>query len=230
MARHPNASSNSDCHSRLASALEVFPTLDRDVSGKTVVDYGCGRGLLSADLSSLATLVYAVDIRPEIYTAARPNNVIVGGPNIVPDGVADIVLSINSFEHYAEPETVLKHWRFLLKPEGKVYLSFGPPWYHPYGAHMHFFTRIPWIHLWCPERFVMVWRSRYRADGAKRYEDVEGGLNRMSVSRCDHLLAVAGFDVVNSRNVPIRNIHWPLCTSIGRELWTSRVDRILSLS
>lgn len=229
MGATPRSASEQDCASTLETVLRIFPTLSQDVVGKTVLYYGCGRGMLNADLAALASVVYAVDIRPDMYGAPQRNNVVIGTPAVIPSNVADVVISINAFEHYGEPESVLVHWREILKPGGKVYLSLGPPWFHPYGAHMYFFTRLPWIHLWCPERKVMSSRSRYRSDGAKQYEEVEGGLNRMSVWRCDRLLAHCGFRCVFHRNVPIRNIQWPHATSIRRELWTTRADRILSL-
>ena len=105
--------------------------------------------------------------------------------------------------------------------------SFGPPWYHPYGAHVQFVTRLPWIHLLCPERLVMTWRSIYRKDGARRYEEVKCGLNQMRIRKCDQLLAETGFRTVSSRNIPIKGIDWSLRFAVGRELWTSSVERIL---
>jgi SAM-dependent methyltransferase len=216
-----------DFHSSLSSVSRIFPSIKNDLAGKLVVDYGCGRGLLSMDLAEIAQTVYAVDIRPEFHVLSGKSNIIVGFPDIIPSSSVDAVISMNAFEHYSEPQKILLHWRRILKPEGRVYLSFGPPWYHPYGAHVQFVTRLPWIHLWCPERLVMTWRSFYKKDGARRYEEVEGGLNQMSIRKCDQLLAETGFRTVSSRNIPIRGFDWPLRFTVGRELWTSNVERIL---
>jgi SAM-dependent methyltransferase len=216
-----------DFQSSLSSVLRIFPCIENDVAGKVVVDYGCGRGGLSLDLAKIAQIVYAVDIRPELNALSGRSNIITGLPEIVPSSSVDALISLNAFEHYSEPKKILLHWRRILKPDGRVYLSFGPPWYHPYGAHVQFITRLPWIHLWCPERVVMTWRSFYKKDGARRYEEVEGGLNRMSIRKCDQLLAEAGFRTISSRNISIKGIDWPLRFVIGRELWTSNVERIL---
>ena len=37
-------------------------------------------------------------------------------------------------------------------------------------------TKLPWVNLLFPERVVLAVRSRYRTDGATRYEDCGGGL------------------------------------------------------
>lgn len=42
---------------------------------------------------------------------------------------------------------------------------------------------------------MAVW-SRSRSDGAERYEDVESGLNRMSLRKFDRLLKSSGLSVV----------------------------------
>ncbi len=220
---------DSEFHSSLRSVSTIFPKIQEEVSGKDVVDYGCGRGILSLDLSEVARLVYAVDIRPHPEAFSGRPNIISGYPEIVPPRSADFVLSLNAFEHYSDPKKILLHWRRILKPTGRVYLSFGPPWYHPYGAHLEYLTRLPWIQLWCPEPLVMAWRSRHRTDGAKRYQEVEGGLNQMSLRKCDKLLIETGFRITSSRTVPIKGFAWPLRFGFGRELWTARADYILSL-
>lgn len=38
----------------------------------------------------------------------------------------------------------------------------------------------------------MVLRSLYRSDGARKFEEVEGGLNRMTIRRFEHLIKTQG--------------------------------------
>ncbi len=133
--------------SDLSKVLKIFPGLDKEVISKTVADYGCGDGMVSSDLAGRAKLVYAVDIRPEKFSAPKRQNIIIGNPEVIPEKSIDVLISIDGFEHYTKPGETLAHWRRLLLPHAKVYMSFGPPWYHPYGAHTDFFTRLPWIHL-----------------------------------------------------------------------------------
>ena len=57
---------------------------------------------------------------------------------------------------------------------------------------MNYFSRLPWVHLLFPESTVMRVRRQFRDDGARHYEDVEGGLNRMSVRRFERLVDASG--------------------------------------
>jgi hypothetical protein len=74
---------------------------------------------------------------------------------------------------------VLDEMRLAACPGGCVLITFFEPWLSPYGSHMSHFTRVPWINVLFSERTVMNVRSLFRSDGATRYEDVEGGLNRI---------------------------------------------------
>ena len=83
-------------------------------------------------------------------------------------GGFDIVLSHNSMEHFGDPARILDVMKSALKPDGRLYITFGPPWYAPYGSHMHFFTRVPWVNLLFSERTVMAVRARYRNDADRK--------------------------------------------------------------
>jgi hypothetical protein len=69
----------------------------------------------------------------------------------------------------------------LLRPGGQVVVSFGPPWFHPFGGH--FFSVFRWAHLVFSEAALIEWRSAFKTDGATRFREVEGGLNQMTVRR-----------------------------------------------
>ncbi len=61
------------------------------------------------------------------------------------DGSFDLIISINSFEHFRNPKTVLKEiWR-VCKVGGYVYIKFGPLFYSPLGAHRYGYVGIPYI-------------------------------------------------------------------------------------
>jgi hypothetical protein len=46
---------------------------------------------------------------------------------------------------------------------------------------MNFFTMVPWVHFFFSEATIMDVRPLYRNDGAKRFSEVEGGLNKIGV-------------------------------------------------
>ena len=116
-----------------------------------------------------------------------------------------------------------------LAPGGRILIVFGPPWFAPYGSHMQFFTPLPWVNLLFGERTVMRVRSRYKKDGARRYEEVEGGLNRMSLSKLEGILDRSGLVVVWSHYRAVKGIRWLVRIPILRELFTSQVALELAM-
>ncbi len=100
-----------------------------DMTGKTVIDYGCGSGILGIAAVLLgAQCVYAVDIDPQALTAtlenAKKNNVqnkIAGYfPHQLPAVSADLVLA----NILAQPLMALRqHITPLLIPNGQLVLS-----------------------------------------------------------------------------------------------------------
>ena len=89
------------------------------------------------------------------------------------------------------------------------------------------FTRVPWVNLLFPEQIVLRVRSRYRTDGALRYEDIEGGLNRMTVARFERLINESNMAVIDMRLFAVKGL--PIVTSLPvfRELLTSAASCIL---
>jgi len=146
-------------------------------------------------------------------------------PSVSPahHGRFDVVVSQNAMEHFDDPTASLAEMHACLRPGGTALFTFGPPWFAPYGSHMHFFTRVPWVNLLFPENVVLKVRAFYRQDGATRYEQVEQGLNRMTVRRFETLVAGAGFKFVRRHYTAVRNLR-PLTTLPAiRELFVNQV-------
>lgn len=216
----------------LGPLLARFDDMGAALTGRVVLDFGCGHGEQSVALARRgASRVLAVDSEPNCLAAARERidrsgaaDRVVLAPAIPREfmGRIDVIVSLNVMEHVSDPAGILALWYEALAPGGVAYVSFGPPWYAPYGAHMHFFTMIPWIHLLFPERAVLRARARFRSDGAERYEDVEGGLGRVSVRRFERAVRASGLiagDVCYEtvRDIPVARI--PLL----RELFINNV-------
>jgi SAM-dependent methyltransferase len=202
---------------------------------KVVLDYGCGSGKTVLCLAQMgAHLAIGMDINVvslgEGRKLAEEANLgdkctfINAGDhnNLLPFyGKVDVLVSIDAFEHYSDPErSLLEMWR-LTRPGGSLFISFGPPWWHPYGCHMMFMSAPPWTHVLFKERTIMAVRSLYRFDGAQRFEDVEGGLNRMTIRRFEHLITDSGFIVKTLSCVPIRGMALLAGNQMGREFFTS---------
>ena len=86
-----------------------------------------------------------------------------------------------AFEHFADPFAVLKECVRVVRPGGLIFLT-SSVWAHPYGSHMQFFTKVPWVQYLFSEKTIMTVRKKYRNDGAMRFEDVPGGLNKVGIA------------------------------------------------
>lgn len=220
---------------RLSSLFGEQFTLS--VKGRTVLDYGCGYGHTVVSLSkSDVGAAIGLDIRESVLQSARRlaqdeqvgercrfiNAFDTGALESLRERI-DVIVSIDGFEHYADPEAVLRQMGSLLRPHGEAYISFGPPWWHPYGCHLTFMGVPPWSHVLFNEDTILALRGRYRPDGARRFEDVDGGLNRMTIARFEQLVRASGFQVNNLDLIPIRGTKFLGRNRWGRELFTSIV-------
>jgi ubiquinone/menaquinone biosynthesis C-methylase UbiE len=221
--------------------LDQFgPGILDDIRGKDVLDCGCGYGKHAvAYLRSGARHVTAVDIGPEniAHTRAlvKEHGLESGVTAVLADAAeirlepetVDTVITVNTFEHFMNPEGVLSACHRPLRRGGKFVITFGPPWLHPFGSHMHYFTKLPWVHLLFPERVVMQVRSSFRDDGARRYGEVEGGLNQMTVRRFKNLAREAGYAIERLDLRAIKGIDVLTRLPLAGELLTNRVNCIL---
>ncbi len=209
----------------------------RGLAGQRVIDFGCGYG---ADAVAVALegahAVVGVDVQEPRLDAGRRCaadhgvadrcrfvNAATDSEAYAALGEFDAAISIDAFEHFADPNAMLAEMRRLLRVGGRVLISFGPPWKHPYGAHLDHFNRMPWLHFVFSEPTILNVRKRYFDDGATRFEHVAGGLNRMTVARFERIVADSGFRVVALDPIPIRKLR-PLARHRAlREYVTSMV-------
>ena len=209
----------------------------QDIKNKAVLDFGCGSGFQVVAMALKgATFVVGVDIREEVFKEGinlakkhKVSNKVKFLTKITDEFFEyfDIIISQNSFEHYSDPEGIVELWKRLLKLKGKIYITFGPPWYAPYGAHMHFFTKIPWVNLFFSESTVMRVRTYFRSDGAKRYEEIEGGLNKMTVRKFEKIIKNSGLAAEYINYHAVKKIKFLTKIPIIRELFINHIDCIL---
>ena len=197
------------------------------VRGLTALDFGCGYGLEVIEMAKAgARLAIGLEIEEELLAKARQNAEAAGVADRcrfverVADPV-DLVVSLDCFEHYADPASVLQTIFAMLRPGGKFHVSFGPPWYHPRGMHLNELP--PWTHVFCSEEAVVRWRRLMRGGEASTYAEL--GLNQMTVRRFLRLLSQSGFEVEYLRVVPIRPLRL-LHNRLTREFTTSVVQCI----
>ena len=200
--------------------------LCEQLRGKMVIDFGCGEGDDSIALAkNQAFRVIGIDIRESVLERARKEAQRNGVERIChfctsTNERADAIVSIDSFEHFGDPGAVLVKMHELLKEDGAVYASFGPTWYHPLGGHL--FSVFPWAHLIFSEKALIRWRSDIRSDGATQFEEVEGGLNQMTIFRFEELVKQSPFRFDFLETVPIRRLR-PFHNRLTREFTTAIV-------
>ncbi len=210
------------------------------VSGKRVVDFGCGEGQQSLSLfeeegcyvcgvdTNDRILSKAIKLREEkgidehqiLFCKTVPSNLM---------GTFDIVISQNSMEHFDDPFSVLEEMKQLIIDKGKLLITFGPPWYAPYGSHMQFFCKVPWLNIFFSEKTVMTIRSDYRDDGAMRYVDVESGLNMMTIKKFESIVGASGLNFEYRKYNCVKGQDWMSKIPFLREFFINHVTCILSM-
>ena len=140
----------------------------------------------------------------------------------------DIVISKDSFEHFRNPSMILNKMYRLINGSGKLLITFGPPWLAPYGSHMHYFCKVPWINVLFSEEAVMKVRGRFRSDGAIKYEDVESGLNKMTIAKFEHIIKSGNLKIEYKNYKCVKGINLLSKVPYLREYFINHVSVILS--
>lgn len=191
-----------------------------------MIDFGCGSGVEAVEIAQRgARRVIGLEKREHLLSEAteRARQEDVSDRCIFAeetDEMADVVLSIDSFEHFDDPAGILRIMRGLLKSDGVAIIEFGPPWYHPLGGHL--FSVFPWAHLLFTEKCLIRWRSDFKADGATRFSEIEGGLNQMTIRRFKKLVGESEFEFQSFEATPIRRTAL-LSNPLSREFLTAIV-------
>ena len=194
------------------SKIEVLfgPQIWDEIRDKVVIDFGCGWGEEAVDIARHgAKKVIGLDLRERLLKSARETAASAGVSDICAfvtktEEKADVIMSLDAFEHFDDPAEILKIMRGLLKPDGRVIAMFGPTWYHPLGGHQ--FSVFPWSHLLFTEKALIRWRSDFKRDNATRFNEVEGGLNQLSINRFERIVAASDFEFESLEAVPIRKL------------------------
>ncbi len=213
------------------SKLEVLlgPRIWDQTRDKDVLDFGCGPGEEVVEIAEHgARHVAGIDLRQKWLE--------LGAQHAAARGVADrctfarewrepvdLIVSLDSFEHFADPAGVLTHMRSLLRPGGQVLVAFGPTWYHPLGGHIY--SVFPFSHLLFSERALVRWRSMHKKDGATTI--AESGLNKMTIRRFIRLVEASPLRFASFELLPIRPLRL-IANRLTREFTTAAVRCVLA--
>lgn len=220
---------------------EEFGDFDNLVRGKKVLDFGCGKGAQSVELAEqLNCRVTGIDNDPARLRKAIALKESRGLESDQLEFISqagkshqkqfDIIISHNSMEHFSDPAFILKLMGSMLNEGGRLLITFGPPWYAPYGSHMNFFCKVPWINLLFSEQTVMNVRSQYRNDNAQQYTEVDAGLNMMSLKRFENLIQKNKLSIEYSNYTAVKGLNFLTRIPIIREMFTNHVSVIIKKS
>jgi len=174
---------------------------------KKVLDIGCGYGSSCIYMALHgAAKVVGIDIDEDRINYAKSK---LGNdyPNLssfvdfrqagsIIDEKFDIVISKDSFMHYADPENFVTNIKQYLNQDSIIVIVFGPLWKAPYGGQIAYMTKVPWAHLLFPESVIMRERKRFRPnEDATSFEQVKGSLNKMTFRRYMNIIKENGLEV-----------------------------------
>ncbi|HEU4630407.1 MAG TPA: class I SAM-dependent methyltransferase [Gemmatimonadaceae bacterium] len=211
------------------SKIEVLLGADfwSRIRDRVVIDFGCGTGHDAVEMAQKgARRVIGIDIQERMLQVAEASAAAAGVADRCTFATttterADVIVSLDAFEHFEDPAAILRIMAGLLAPGGEVIAAFGPTWYHPLGGHL--FSVVPWAHLVFTESALIRWRSDFKTDGATRFSEVAGGLNQMTIARFERLVAASPLRFTHFEAVPIRRLAWA-ANRLTRE-WTTAIVR-----
>jgi SAM-dependent methyltransferase len=203
------------------------------VKGRRVIDFGCGSGDLSRLACELgAASVIGLDLQEQFLALAREAAVahgvqdrvtfIDGHPDAIPlpTASADVVLCFDVMEHVLDYEPIIREWRRVLVPGGKVLIWWGL-WMHPYGHHCYPLINVPWAHLvlsdaallricrrlyalpeYQPSFWLLDERGHKKPDPLRDDTTLDDYLNKLTTWRFEGVCRRAGFQIARKDVVP----------------------------
>jgi SAM-dependent methyltransferase len=227
-----------DLDTALSLLNRVYAPFTAEIGGKAVLDFGCGFGWQVLALACHgADRSVGIESDPAILEGAKELARRMGSlagkvefhRAMHPDlcGEFNLVISQNAMEHFRDPAGTLRLMRQALRPEGRILITFGPPWLAPYGSHMHFFTLLPWVNILFREKTVMAVRRRFRNDGATRYDEIRKGLNKMTLRKFKELVTTSGLRPVYWKLECVKGLDWLAKIPLLREFFVNHVTCML---
>lgn len=226
----------------LAYAQEQFDRRVRDglgapVFGCDVLEVGCGHGGISCFLAAAgARSVVGIDVNTrDLQYATRFAALLeerLGGGRLpvqfremsayqmeFPPESFDVVVAENTFEHFQQPEEVLRQSFRALRPGGRLLVPIFSSIYSKYGLHLKEGLKLPWANLLFSERTIVRAMQRLvrdRPELRKTYPGVDSDplnvrdlrrhkdLNDITHARFRAMAGRSGFQILWMRPVATR--------------------------
>ena len=230
---------------------QLQAVLQSPLAGRTVVDFGCGGGMLSAMLVEAgAQKVYGIESSLEILdtlrktSPKRPNVEFMLGETSkipLPDSSVDLIFCISVLEHVIDVDSILKEWYRILRNGGQVLIAWSG-WGHPDASHLASLIPIPYAQCIFSERTLARTAARIRSlniqaqrswwaglagetpEDRENNQYCDGFLNKMTIGQFNKRLAKTKFEVTEHKCHPpswIPQIHPLFVIPFFREHLTS---------
>ena len=134
--------------------VDLCQSSGMDLAGKRIADIGCGDGIIDLglvvkakpaelvgyDLNEVDTAQLLAEANAEEGIRELPAELsfVKSQPERIPadDDSFDVVVTWSAFEHVADPESLLRDIRRILKPGGVLFLQLWPFYNSEHGSHL----------------------------------------------------------------------------------------------
>jgi ubiquinone/menaquinone biosynthesis C-methylase UbiE len=118
------------------------------------------------------------------------------------DGLYDLVVSWNAFEHIPDPARALREAVRVTRPAGYTFVTFDPIWTADTGSHFSAFVPEPWAHLTLEQSAFV---ERMRSAGATEGQVAEfmSAMNKVRLADFERIFAAVeaeGLGKIEFRN------------------------------
>lgn len=182
-----------------AATSQLKPILkDIDMTGKVVLELGCGHGWLTAILPDHAGAEKAIGVDVERYSSWPEHTdprvelfeADLSKERVVPAGTIDTIISNVTFEHVSRPLQMLSALYDLLKDGGEAWLRMNL-YTSRTASHKYSEIFFPWPHLLFEDEVCEQFYRKHHDKNGQHFAWV----NRMTIAHYLRAVQVAGFEI-----------------------------------
>lgn len=194
---------------RVINHIEKFVP---DLKNREILDLGCGRGYDLMELVKYGYDAVGIDINQEYLDFAKDMGrkegldlkLYRGEAEQLPfkENSFDFIFASEVTEHVKDPKMVLSECRRVLRPGGKVYMSFHNR-FGIYDHHYHMYF-INWMPRVFAEKIISLFGKR-KGDSEKAGVQRLSDMHYFTYNRAVNLLKKYNFNYIDSREEQIKN-------------------------